>query len=192
MVERFYSRIEQIFFPRPLPSHRPLQRGETMWLFVKEKAVFCLAVVLFLAWSLPAATSEQLPKRFLSEDGEDKLDCLTDTTGKKPCRSLPYALGNQTITGLEVLLYPGVYDYGPAVISVIEFQTLSIAKVANSSGVVVFRCSFLSDTEFGDLSLINGRNFTIRDITVQECGTRSSGIFVRNTTNVLVSNCTFR
>ena len=168
-----------------------IQLGEIiMGLFVKEKAVFCLTVVLLLAGSFPVSTSE-LPRRFLSKDGEDTLDCLTDTTGMKPCKSLPHALGNQTVVDLEVLVYPGIYDYGQAQLRIEEFQTLSIAKVANSSGVVVFRCSFLSDTQFADLALLNGQSLTICGITIQECGTRSAGVFVRNTANVLVSNCTF-
>ena len=147
-----------------------------------------VAVALLVVCILPTTTTG-LPKRFLSEDGEDTEDCLT---GQKPCMSLVYALGNQTITTLELLVYPGVYEYGPVELEVMEFESLSIRKIANSSGVVVFRCTFVSDTDFDNLALYSGKNFSIHGITIQECGTRASGLFITNTTSILVSNCTFR
>ena len=146
-------------------------------------------VALLLCFS--AVTTEQ-SVRYLAENGSDSSECLTDTTGEKPCRTLGYALGSETLFDFELRVFAGTYDYGENETAITGFVNFSIRSVSESSGDVVFRCSYFSDEQFNDLSLYNGRNFSIHGITVQDCGPMSAGVFVENTDGVSVSNCTFR
>ena len=152
-----------------------------------------LTVLLLLIWNLPAINSE-LPKRYLSENGTDGEDCLNDSTGQYPCQTLFFALVNRSISGssLQLIVYPGVYDYSPVGITVEKFVNLSISKEPQSNGSVIFRCESFSDTVYNDLSIREGQSFSVSGITFQECGARGSSLYIYKTQDVVVSNCTFR
>ena len=149
--------------------------------------VFALVVLLL---RLPAITAEP-SVRYLAKNGSDSEECLTNSTEEKPCRTLEYALGNETLYNFELRVFPGSYYYGENETVIVGFINLSIRKVFESTGAVVFRCRSFSE-KFNDLSLFRGQNFSLHGITVQDCGPRSAGIFVENTDGVLVSDCTFR
>ena len=154
----------------------------------KLAIMFLLAILLLCSPALITAQSV----RYLGENGSDSGACLTDITGEKPCRTLAYALGDETLVNFELRVFAGTYEYGENETATTGFANFSIRSVPGSSGDVVFRCSSFSNEQFNDLSLYNGTNFSIHGITVQECGQMSAGIFIENTDGVFVSNCTFR
>ena len=162
-----------------------------MWLCGRR----VIAVILFLlVWSLPATTSE-LPKRFLSQrNGTDSDDCLNDSTGDFPCKTLHYALVNRNISGssLHLFVHPGEYEYGSAELKVQGFVNLSISKVSESDESVIFRCESFNDTTYMNLAIYDGQTFSVNGIIFQECGIRGAALYINNTADVSVLNCTFR
>ena len=162
-----------------------------MWLAGRGGVL--LTVLFLLTWNLPVTTSES-PKRYLSKNGTDNDDCLNDSTGQYPCLTLSHALVNRDTSGLslQLLVYPGEYDYGSVGIRVRNFVNLSISKVSQSNGSVIFRCESFNDTEYNDLAIVDGQSFTVSGIIFQECGARGAALFISRTEDVVVSNCTFR
>ena len=145
--------------------------------------------LLFLEWVMSEVSVVGHTTRYLAMNGTDSL-CLTDSTGQTPCQTLRRALSNATFN-MELLVYPGTYEYGSEGIEVDLFQNLTIRKFPMSNESVVFQCSSTSDTEFDNLAFYGGQNLAIYGITVRQCGTISTGLFISRTDGVLISNCTF-
>ena len=154
--------------------------------------VFCLSV--FLVAVLPAAGQSTV--RYLNAvTGNDTADCLGDSPlPSQSCRTLRYALASSgtTISNLSLLIWPGTYVHSERATVVVRPRNLLIQKMPGSDGEVIFRCIRYNEYQYNNLALFSAENVTILGITFERCGPFSSGIFMDDSSGVLVSQCTFR
>ncbi len=80
-------------------------------------------------------------------------------------------------------------------IQVRNSSNVLVQKAPGYMGEVIFRCSAPltnSNATFNNLAFLNGDNITVQGITVEECGPKESGIFVRYCNGIYFKDCIFR
>ena len=156
--------------------------------FSSTALVFSLS--FFLATLM---TAESSTLRYLHQtSGNDSAECLSvNPYPSQACRTLGYALAGN-ITDLMLLIWPGTYEYTERQIGIRHHQNVLIQKMPESEGKVIFQCRAYSEDSSNNLAFFAVENITISGITFEQCGPLSPGISADNSTNILVSKCTFR
>ena len=161
---------------------------EHLWRMHITSSILIFYLSLFTA-ALSMATSFTV--RYLNEiNGNDTSDCLS-VSPTQACKTLRYALG-ENISNLNLLIWPGSYDYGDEV-RVSNAANLLIEKMPNASDrEVIFQCSSHNESVYNNLAFFNAKNVTISGIVFAECGPKSAAMFMKNCTGLQISECTFR
>ena len=130
--------------------------------------------------------------RYLNEaNGSDTSEC---DVPNKACKTLSRVLSsNVSNFSLSIWVWPGKYVYETETkISISNLKDLLIQKMPGCDGEAIFQCSSYNETAYNGLEIYYAENVTISGITFQQCGPQSSGMYVVNTTEIQVSECTFR
>ena len=189
-----------------------------MRFFMKNHLVACPSIpviltVLLLSVGEPTIIQDGIPVnnlseytvRYLSEDGNDTDNCLSDQ-GYPPlsnatieyCRSLIYTLTgdykneSSNVSDLVIIILPGRYLIGELGIKIIDYRNIFLTKMPGAIGEVVFRCFRFLEESFNNLFVVFGVNISLNNIVFTECGSYGSPVRFQHTLNITVSNCTFR
>ena len=175
---------------------KPIHGPVSISLFLTKMQMIVSILLVLSSAVIPQANGGARTCYLDADHGQDSLECLNGTT-PQPCQTLGYALvGNGSVTAskLQLSVYPGYYNYGETGLHIKNFTNLTIQRSPQSTGEVVFYCDEQDSIGIvrNDLSFNNGSDLTLVGITVEMCGTRSAGIFVRDVDGVMVRDCVFR
>ena len=150
-------------------------------------------LLLFFSRLLSVSATQQQIRYLDDENGHDSLECLNSTA--VACKTLYYALGQQSLTNLELRVRPGEYNYTNGTeLRLKNPEILTLRVDPANQGEVIFRCrSYTDDTkDYNNMAIIGGSKVRIEGITVKDCGPYAAGIYVKSVQDIIISNCTFK
>ena len=153
---------------------------------------FTILILYLSLFHVALSLTQSFTVRYLNEaNGSDTLEC---DLPNQACKSLTRVLSsNISNFSLSIWVWPGNYSYQTETkISISTVRNLLIQKMPGYDGEVVFKCSSYNESAYNGLEIYYAENVTISGISFEQCGSQSSGIYVVNTTEIQISNCTFR
>ena len=147
--------------------------------------------------------------RYLSEGGNDTENCLSSQpylpaaagVGDSPpqyCSSLLYALTgglnfrSYNQSNVMVLILPGRYFMGERGIEIFYYRNIVLSKLPDAEGEVVISCDRYLEDNFNDFFVVEAVNVFLNELVFTGCGSYSTSVRLQDTSNAVVSNCTFR
>lgn len=178
-----------LFFTGRAHIYNDSDRVELCWKMHITSTVLIFYLSLF---HVTLSLTQSFTVRYLNEaNGSDTLEC---DLPNQACKTLTHVLSsNVSNFSLSIWVWPGKYVYETETkINISNLRSLRIQKMPGCDGEVIFQCSSYNETAYNGLEIYYAENVTISGITFEQCGPQSSGMYVVNTTEIQISECTFR
>lgn len=193
-------------------------RGVEGALGLLQMEVYTCLLVLFTFMPRIRGATDIIPERFptrdladytvryLSECGNDTESCLSGQLyppspqdgDSQHCRSLIFALTgggsfqSRDKSNVIVLILPGSYPMGERGIEIFDYRNIILSKMPGTVGEVVVKCSRMHEDNYNNFFIVRALNFALTGIVFTECGSYSTPVRLEESSNAVITNCTFR
>ena len=119
--------------------------------------------------------------------------CFITTGGRSFSEQVHEIAEHHSNANFTVIVHQGMYNStNGSIMNFINFQHVTISKHL-SEGFVVIACPIASRncSSINGIGIENSEDITISGLNFTKCGPNSSGLYIMNSTNVLITNSSF-